>query len=158
MQLENIHVMQPAQRRALILDLLRQAPIPTQQELAGQLASFGVTATQTTLSRDLSAIGAVKTSAGYHPPDATLQANAVPAGEDLAGMVVGAQVGATMLVLRTPAAHAHPVAQRIDALDDPEVLGSIAGDDTVFVATSSKAAAERLSRALFPPASSPPEA
>ena len=153
MRSENIYAMQPAQRRALILDLLRQAPIPTQQELADQLAAFGVIATQTTLSRDLAAIGAVKTSAGYHPPDATLLTNTVPAGEALAGMVVGAQVGATMLVLRTPAAHAHPVAQRIDALDDPEVLGSIAGEDTVFVATATKAGAERLAIELFPPAS-----
>ena len=73
-----------------------------------------------------------------------------PASDDLGGLVLGAEVGTTLLVLRTPAAHAHPVAQRIDALQDPSILGTIAGDDTVFVATSDQSGARRLAAELFP--------
>lgn len=142
--------MHPAQRRTLILDLLRQGPIPTQQDLADRLLALGVTATQTTLSRDLANIGAVRTSAGYHAPDASTPGSAGIASDDLGGLVLGAEVGTTLLVLRTPSAHAHPVAQRIDDLDDPDILGTIAGDDTVFVATRDPDAAQRLARELFP--------
>ncbi len=142
--------MNPARRRSLILELLRKGPVPNQQELAVRLQEVGVVATQTTLSRDLASIGAVRNSSGYHPPDASTPGNAGPASDDLGGLVLGAEVGTTLLVLRTPAAHAHPVAQRIDALHDPSILGTIAGDDTVFVATSDQRSARRLAAELFP--------
>lgn len=145
--------MQAAQRRAIILDLLRRGPVATQQDLADRLSDLGVTATQTTLSRDLAAIGAVKTAVGYALPGPSLAAAQSPAtAEPGSDVVVAADIGGTILVLRTPPAHAHPVAQRIDALGDPDVLGTIAGDDTVFVAVRTVAAARRLAADLFPPA------
>ncbi len=141
--------MSASQRRAQILDLLSHGPIPTQQDLGDRLAAMGIPATQTTISRDLAAIGAVKTSLGYQLPSAGGPPPST-AADGVTNVVVSAEVGGTMLVVRTPPAHANPVAQRIDALDDPDVLGSIAGDDTVFVAVRSAAAAQRLSTTLFP--------
>jgi transcriptional regulator of arginine metabolism len=147
----HIHAMQAAQRRAMILDLLRRGPVATQQDLADRLGELGVTATQTTLSRDLAAIGAVKSTLGYALPGPTL-AGSSAGPESTSDVVVSAEIGGTILVLRTPPAHAHPVAQRIDAMRDPDVLGTIAGDDTVFVAARNVAAARRLATDLFPPA------
>lgn len=149
MRFMHIHDMSASQRRAQILDLLSRGPVPTQQELGDRLADLGIPATQTTISRDLAAIGAVKTSLGYQLPSAGGPPPST-AADAVTDVVVSAEIGGTMLVVRTPPAHAHPVAQRIDALDDPEVLGSIAGDDTVFVAVRSPAAAQRLSSTLFP--------
>lgn len=150
MHLMHYYGMQPATRRTIILDLLHKGPIPTQQDLATQLSALGVTATQTTLSRDLAAIGAVKTVAGYHAPDASIGGNSTAATTDLGDLVLNAEIGTQLLVLRTPSAHAHPVAQRIDALDDPDILGTIAGEDTVFVAVRTPAAARRLAKLLAP--------
>jgi transcriptional regulator of arginine metabolism len=146
----HIHGMNAAQRRAMVLELLRRGPVATQQDLADRLAELGVSATQTTLSRDLAAIGAVKSPLGYALPGPTLAGAA--AAPDTTDVVVSAEIGGTLLVLRTPPAHAHPVAQRIDAMRDPDVLGTIAGDDTVFVAARTVAAARRLAADLFPPA------
>ncbi len=137
----------------MILELLRRGPVATQQELADRLADLGVTATQTTLSRDLAAIGAVKSPLGYELPGPSLTTATSTGPADAASdVVVSAEIGGTILVLRTPPAHAHPVAQRIDAMRDPDVLGTIAGDDTVFVAARTVAAARRLATGLFPPA------
>lgn len=150
MRLVHIHAMSASQRRAQILDLLSRGPVPTQQELGDRLADLGIPATQTTISRDLAAIGAVKTSLGYQLP-ATTGPSTPNAAEGVTDVVVAAEIGGTVLVVRTPPAHAHPVAQRIDALGDPDLLGSIAGDDTVFVAVRSVAAARRLAAEIFPP-------
>lgn len=125
--------------------------MPTQQELGDRLAELGITATQTTISRDLTAIGAVKTPLGYQLPS-TGGSPTASTSDGVADIVLSAEIGGTVLVVRTPPAHAHPVAQRIDAIHDPEVLGTIAGDDTVFVAVRSVAAARRLAHDLFPPA------
>ncbi|MFM1833627.1 MAG: hypothetical protein RLZZ461_1943 [Planctomycetota bacterium] len=134
----------------MVLELLRRGPVATQQDLVDRLAELGVAATQTTLSRDLAAIGAVKSPLGYALPGPALAG--VAGAADTTDVVVSAEIGGTILVLRTPPAHAHPVAQRIDAMRDPDVLGTIAGDDTVFVAARTVAAARRLATALFPPA------
>lgn len=152
MRRQHNHGMNPSQRRAVITDLLQEGAVPTQQALAHRLHSLGISATQTTLSRDLAAIGAVKTSDGYIAGDVVpTPSTPTPASDDLGGPVIGASVGSAMLILKTPPAHAHPVARRIDALGDEDILGTIAGDDTVLVATRSLAAARRIGRELFPP-------
>lgn len=144
--------MSAPQRRALILDLLRRGPVATQQEIGDRLGDLGIVATQTTISRDLTAIGAVKTPLGYQLAATAATIPAAPTGDAVSDVVLSAEVGGTMLVVRTPPAHAHPVAQRIDAMQDADVLGTIAGDDTVFIAVRTVAAARRLATDLFPPA------
>ncbi|MDG1978611.1 MAG: hypothetical protein P8I44_08605 [Phycisphaerales bacterium] len=141
--------MRKNQRHTLIAELLQEKSIRTQQALADQLAEAGVSATQTTLSRDLTALGVVKTASGYRLPGRG-QVPVPPAATQLfRDLVRGVEVGGTMLVLHTPPAHADAVALQLDELSDPDLLGTIAGDDTVFVATRSTDSAARLARTLF---------
>lgn len=146
--MHNVHIygMSAAKRRALILDLLRRGPVATQQDLGRRLSDLGMAATQTTLSRDLSALGAVKTNLGYQLPGRA--SNGGGRTGAFGEPILSTQIGDTMLVIRTPPAHAHPVAQRLDEMEDPDVLGTIAGDDTVFVAMRSVTSARRLSQEL----------
>jgi transcriptional regulator of arginine metabolism len=141
--------MRKHQRHTLIAELLQEKSIRTQQALVDQLAEAGVSATQTTLSRDLTALGVVKTASGYRLPGRG-EVLVPPAATQLfQDLVRNVQVGGTMLVLHTPPAHADAVALQLDELSDPDLLGTIAGDDTVFVATRNPDSAARLARVLF---------
>ncbi|NCF40331.1 MAG: arginine repressor [Planctomycetia bacterium] len=141
--------MRKHQRHTLIAELLQEKSIRTQQALVDQLAEAGVSATQTTLSRDLTALGVVKTASGYRLPGRA-EVLVPPAATQLfQDLVRNVQVGGTMLVLHTPPAHADAVALQLDELSDPDLLGTIAGDDTVFVATRNPDSAARLARVLF---------
>jgi len=141
--------MRKHQRHTLIAELLQEKSIRTQQALVDQLAEAGVSATQTTLSRDLTALGVVKTASGYRLPGRG-EVLVPPAATQLfQDLVRNVEVGGTMLVLHTPPAHADAVALQLDALSDPDLLGTIAGDDTVFVATRNPDSAARLARVLF---------
>jgi transcriptional regulator of arginine metabolism len=141
--------MRKHQRHTLIAELLQEKSIRTQQALVDQLAEAGVSATQTTLSRDLTALGVVKTASGYRLPGRG-EVLVPPAATQLfQDLVRNVEVGGTMLVLHTPPAHADAVALQLDELSDPDLLGTIAGDDTVFVATRNPDSAARLARVLF---------
>ena len=141
--------MRKHQRHTLIAELLQQHSIRTQRALVDQLAEAGISATQTTLSRDLTALGVVKTASGYRLPGRG-QVPVPPAATQLLHELVRAvEIGGTMIVLPPPPAHADAVALQLDELSDPDLLGTIAGDDTVFVATRSTESAARLAGTLF---------
>ncbi|HEX5827270.1 MAG TPA: arginine repressor [Candidatus Limnocylindrales bacterium] len=149
-----MEVMKQLRQRA-IRDLVEQRPIRTQQELAAALRERGFRTTQATISRDVAELGLIK--AGR----AGTQAYAIPprlreadtSGEDrirtlLRDMPVDIREAGTMLVLRTLPGSAHPLAAAIDRARWPEVVGSIAGDDTVFVAFSDRGGLGRVKRRL----------
>ncbi|HEU4438161.1 MAG TPA: arginine repressor, partial [Methylomirabilota bacterium] len=69
----------------------------------------------------------------------------------VAEFVLSVRAAASLVVVRTPPAGAHPLARALDEADLPDVVGTIAGDDTVFVATAGPAAALRLERRLRAP-------
>jgi transcriptional regulator of arginine metabolism len=134
-------------RRQRIADLLTRHPVRSQSELGRLLAADGVEATQTTLSRDLDDLGAVKvrTVEGwlvYALPAEGGDPTPRRAGPGLAdarlarvvgAVLVSAEASANLVVARTPPGAAQFLASAIDHADMPEVLGTIAGDDTVLL-------------------------
>ena len=142
-------------RQQQIRDLLDAHPVRTQHELAAALRDRGFRATQATISRDVAELGLVKAGRSG------MQAYAIPprlreadtSGEDrirtlLRDMPVEIRDAGTMLVLRTLPGSAHPLAAALDRARWPEVVGSIAGDDTVFVAFADRGSMGRVRRRL----------
>ena len=146
-----------AARHARIAAILGQPgqPVRSQEELAERLAAVGIKVTQATLSRDLDELGAVRLR-GHDgalvyalPPDqpgapadqhaAARQAAVVAAGPAAAlarvaaDLLLSAEASANLVVLRTPPGAAQLMASMIDRAGLSDVLGTVAGDDTVLV-------------------------
>jgi transcriptional regulator of arginine metabolism len=129
-----------AARQHRIAQILEKTAVTSQQQLAELLQQSGVEATQATVSRDLEEIGAVKVRAAggesvYAVPD--LPKDRV-APEDQLRRVMGDWVvevasSANLVVVRTPPGSAHVVASALDRAGLAEVLGTVAGDDTIVI-------------------------
>lgn len=140
------------QRLRAIADLIRARPVASQDELAEGLAALGVAVTQATISRDLEQLGAVKVRRDnrlvYALPDQRQPGD----GPDLASVVRdwvrSVDVAGNLVVLRTPPGSAHLVAVALDGSELPEVVGTISGDDTIFIAIRDAAQAPKFARAL----------
>ncbi len=134
-------------RHGQILKLIREKPVFTQDEIAAELGLRGVSATQVTLSRDLRELGLVKTQDGYRE-----MAQDDP-GTGLAALfsefVGDIRIAQNLLVLKTDPGHASPVAVALDTEDWPEVIGTIAGDDTILIVTTDAQAAQQLRAKLL---------
>ena len=143
----------PLQRRARIAALIGASQVWSQQELADLLRKReGIAVTQATLSRDLTELGVVKGPTGYMLPGAT---PALPAGDREAVLATALRQhllsvtrGGTLVVLKTPSGHANSLAIELDRSGLPGTLGTIAGDDTIFVAAKDTDAANALARTL----------
>jgi transcriptional regulator of arginine metabolism len=122
-------------RQRTILALLREAPAATQPELVEKLQACGIFATQSSVSRDLRELGVPRVAGRYLPP-----AERAPADPGLATvlrLVRGARpAGPHLAVVATTVGAAQPVASALDRAGWPEVVGTLAGDDTIFVATA----------------------
>jgi len=142
-------------RRREILALVGEGGVRSQEELQRRLRRRGIAVAQPTLSRDLKTLGLAKTPTGYVaapggafvPADTRLDALDRAVSE----FVLSVRAAASLVVVRTPPAGAHPLARALDEADLPDVVGTIAGDDTVFVATPGPSAALRLERRLRAP-------
>ena len=134
-------------RQGQILKLVRDKQIYTQDELAQELKAVGILATQVTLSRDLRDLGLVKTQEGYQelPADETTPQLETLA-RDFLRDVRGAQ---NLLVLKTDPGYASPIAVALDNEDWEDVVGTIAGDDTVLVVAPDSTTAESVRRRLL---------
>lgn len=129
-------------RHGQILKIIRGSPIYTQDELARELSRLGIQTTQVTLSRDMRELGLIKTPDGYRqlPTEA-----AGPALRDVANeYLLDVRVAQNLVVLRTSPGNASPLAVAVDRQQLPEVVGTVAGDDTVLVVTPDAQAADRL--------------
>ena len=140
------------ERRGAIVRILRAAPVRRQQELVRLLKKAGMEATQSSISRDLRDLGVLKASGRYVlPPEELSRANGDFA--TLAQFVRQLRrAGPSITVLRTTIGAAQSVAVAIDRAEWPEVAGTISGDDTIFIATTSARAQAALIarlRALF---------
>lgn len=140
-------------RREEILRIVRQTPIHSQDELMAELRRHGFRVTQPTLSRDLRELGLVKTPAGYVSPEAIAPVAMFPRetrehrlDQLLRESVVFAEAALNMVVIKTPPATAQPLASAIDANDIEDALGTIGGDDTIFVAFRTPTAAANFAR------------
>lgn len=126
-------------RRNAILRLLRGSPVRKQDELVGLLRREGYEVTQSSVSRDLRDLGVLKAGGRYLPPDSTQRS--LDDFGTLRQFVRGvATAGASLTVLRTTVGAAQSVAIAIDKADWPEIVGTISGDDTIFIATDTATA------------------
>jgi len=140
-------------RRTRILDLLRAENVATQAELCHRLGRRGLHVTQATVSRDLEELGVVKTRGGYRLPEAAEPA-AGPAPQPPLSVVLkeflrDARQASNLVILRTHPGNAHSVAVALDAERWPEVAGTVAGDDTIFVATPRPQEAARILKKIL---------
>jgi transcriptional regulator of arginine metabolism len=141
-------------RRREILALVGRGGVRSQEDLQRRLRRRGIAVAQPTLSRDLRTLGLAKTATGYvSGPAAGAPAEARAGALDRAvdEFVVSVRAAASLVVVRTPPAGAHPLARALDEAELAEVVGTIAGDDTVFVATTGPAAARLVERRLRAP-------
>jgi transcriptional regulator of arginine metabolism len=139
------------QRRDAIARIVTTRRIGTQEELLSALQAAGFRATQATLSRDLARLGARRVSrpeggTSYELSDGVVGADAARGA--LRGLVSEISANATLVVVRTHPGSAPAVARAIDLAGIREVLGTIAGDDTIFVAPSGTAGPRRLAARL----------
>lgn len=132
-----------ALRRDAIIALLEKRPARTQQTVVDALVRQGLVATQSSVSRDLRELGAVKTARGYELPE-TREPNEKPIPDIASLLRKISPAGPNLLVIRTAIGAAQRVALALDRSDWPEMVGNIGGDDTVFVATSSALAQKKL--------------
>jgi transcriptional regulator of arginine metabolism len=131
------------QRRDAIRDLLSHGPAETQASLVSALEDLGFVATQSSVSRDLRELGAIKTTHGYELPNAAdLGDEQLAAVGNLLRSITPA--GSNLLVIRTGIGAAQRVGLALDRSGWPGMVGTIAGDDTVFVATESAHAQKNL--------------
>jgi transcriptional regulator of arginine metabolism len=131
-------------RRDAIVRILRQTAVGRQAELVELLRREGFDATQSSVSRDLREIGVVKGADRYLLPAAE-DALTPSHFEDVGTFFKGYRAaGPTLTVLRTMAGAAQSIALAIDKAHWPEIVGTIAGDDTIFIATGSAQAQRRL--------------
>jgi len=138
-------------RRTQILDLLRSKEVATQEDLRRKLARRGLHVTQATVSRDIEDLGLVKTRAGYRLPEA---AEPVAPPQPTLPVVLKeflteARQAANLVVLKTRPGNAHSVAVALDAEPWAEVVGTIAGDDTILIATPSSRQAAQVRRKVL---------
>ncbi|MGH9521411.1 MAG: arginine repressor [Terriglobales bacterium] len=140
-----------ALRHRRILDLIVREAVLTQEELVDRLAKAGLHVTQATLSRDIKELGLVKTPEGYSTPG-ELAGEAAPAAPPLSHLllefVVEVKEAQNLLVIRTTAGSAQPVAAALDADRWPELLGTLAGDDTILVVAASVKQARELGKRI----------
>lgn len=131
-----------SERQELIRKLLAHEPISSQEELRLRLAQRGHRITQSSLSRDLRELGAGKVDGRYVLPENRSAAEAGAAGwSRLAPLVRGIQdAGPYLMVARTVPGAASAVGLAIDRSHWPEVVGTVAGDDTLFVALTGRRA------------------
>ncbi|MBG0566278.1 arginine repressor [Actinoplanes aureus] len=145
-----------AGRHARIVELIRSRTVRSQTELADLLAHEGVQVTQATLSRDLEELNAVKVSGAYLiPEDGKRPLRETQQGPArlirlLRELLTGVDSSGNIAVLRTPPGAAQFLASALDRSGLSDVVGTIAGDDTIFVVardggpTSGAALAEKL--------------
>ena len=143
-------------RQQAIRDLLELHPVRTQHELAAALRERGFRATQATVSRDVAELGLVKLARGGN------QGYALPprvdeleiSGEDrlrklMHDLPIEIRVSGLLLVVRTVPGSAHAIAAALDRAHWNEVVGSIAGDDTLFIAFADRSSLQRTRKRLI---------
>lgn len=131
-------------RQSKILEIIRRKSIHTQEELAEELRGLDVQATQVTLSRDIKELGLVKTPEGYRamsPVAPKAPGFATVAAE----FVTDIRLAQNLLVLKTAPGNANSVAVAFDREGWTEVVGTIAGDDTILIITPDNASAKAMS-------------
>jgi transcriptional regulator of arginine metabolism len=127
------------ERHAAVLRLIADQAISTQSELAEALHAAGYDVVQTTVSRDVQELGLVKVRAPsgrlvYAAPGTSDADRLVAVGTAMRRYAVGVEAAGNLVVVQTPSGYANALAQVIDESAHPRVTGTIAGDNTIFIA------------------------
>ncbi len=142
-------------RQGRIRSLLEEQAVASQSQLAELLAADGITATQATVSRDLEELGAIKVRVAggatvYAVPE--LPAEQVAPSDHLRRVLgdwlVEVASSANLVILRTPPGSAHVVASALDRSGLPEMIGTVAGDDTILVVAAEDVGGQALATQL----------
>lgn len=137
-------------RQNAILELVHSQPLASQEDLRRRLVAHGFRVTQATLSRDVHELRLVKLPEGYalqrseHPLDPLRPSVSRLVRE----FVTGVSQAQNLLVLKTTVGSAQPVAASLDAEDWPQIVGTVAGDDTVLIISPDKRVATRLAHRI----------
>jgi transcriptional regulator of arginine metabolism len=139
-------------RQRAIVDLIRRSALANQDELAERLSKLGFAVTQATISRDLEQLGALKVRRNgeltYALPDQVRGAPNPRLAAVLRDWVRSIDVAANLVVIRTPPGSVHLVGVVLDQSELPEIVGTICGDDTIFVACPANSDAQTLAERL----------
>ncbi len=137
-------------RQNRILELVQEEPLASQDDLRVRLGRLGFKVTQATLSRDIHELGLVKTPEGYMAPPG--EPTGEPATPRIARLlrefVTGVRGAQNLLVMKTTPGSAQPVAAGLDAEDWPEIVGTVAGDDTILIIAPDRKGARKLTARL----------
>jgi transcriptional regulator of arginine metabolism len=133
-------------RHKVILELLDDGPVASQEELQRLLHKRGFDAGQATLSRDIRELGLAKTADGYSLPgrEAASETDLPPVSRMVREFVTSVRAAQNLLVTKTSIGSAQPVAAALDGENWPEAIGTIAGDDTILIVCEDKRSASRL--------------
>jgi transcriptional regulator of arginine metabolism len=137
-------------RLATLRALLAEQPLGSQEEIVAALAARGIETTQSAVSRDLRTLGAARVGGVYRVVGEASGADGAAGlpGEVLAFVRRTEPAGPHLVVIRTVTGAAMPVAVALDAAGWPELVGTIAGDDTVFVATADSSSQQSFLRRI----------
>jgi len=140
------------ERRNALAQLIRSRAPASQEDVAEQLAGMGYAVTQATVSRDLEQLGAMKVRRDGRLAYALPEASGAPGGSRLALVLrdwarsIG--VAGNLVVIKTPPGSGHLIGVALDETELAGVVGTICGDDTIFVATPGASEARRVSAQL----------
>ncbi len=136
-------------RQGKILDFVKERPISSQEEMLDLLASTGIRVTQATLSRDIRELGLVKARGVYRRPAEWNQpADQGVLRRTVKQFVLQSALSGNILMIRTAPGNAHAVGVVLDSAGLPEVLGTVAGDDTVFALLRSPRLGKKMLRRI----------
>jgi transcriptional regulator of arginine metabolism len=134
------------ERQSAILDLVGERALSTQAEVADALREIGFDVVQTTVSRDIAELGLVKVRAPsgrlvYAPPGTSDADRLRALGSAMRRYALAAEAAGALVVITTPPGYANALAQAMDEAGHPSIAGTIAGDNTIFVAVHDGVAA-----------------
>ena len=134
-------------RQGQIIKTIRAKPVFTQEELARELGQLGIQTTQVTLSRDIRDLGLVKTAEGYR--ELQRESLGSPFRSLASDFLRDVRQAQNQIVLKTAPGHASSVAVALDNEEWPDVVGTIAGDDTILVVCPDAPTAEGVRARLL---------
>jgi transcriptional regulator of arginine metabolism len=137
------------ERQSAILELVRERSLSTQAEVAAALHESGFDVVQTTVSRDIAELGLVKVRAPsgrlvYAPPGTTDGDRLRSLAGAMRRYAVTIEPAGALVVVTTPSGYANALAQAVDEAAHPAIVGTIAGDNTIFAATRDTISAQSL--------------
>jgi transcriptional regulator of arginine metabolism len=148
-----LHTMNRHDRQSVILELVRERALSTQAEVASALRDNGYDVVQTTVSRDIADLGLVKVRAPsgrlvYAPPGSTDGDRIRALAAAMRRYALSVEAAGTLIVVTTPSGYASALAQAMDEAAHPSIAGTIAGDNTIFVAARDGVSARTLRNEL----------